>query len=590
LCRACAASGPTIRGSARHRLAIDLLEDRLAPAVLTVTTLLDNIAGSLRAEVFLAKDGDVVQFDASLSGQITLTTGEIDVTQSITINGPGSDVIAVSGNHNGRVFNVASNHNVAMTGLTIRDGQLTGQGKGAGILVAGTLSLRNCVLTNNSTSSAYAAEGGAMYVTGRLSLNHSTVSNNSAYDGGGIYYTTTAVERIRNSTIAHNTAVDDGGGIYHGLTGTGSTLIADGMLLSGNSASSGGGIWNNHKAIITNSTLSNNNALGSTAIGGGAVLNFYSALNITSSVITGNSATGNSKGGGGIYNQQGVLTVDSSTIANNSTLKSGGGLLNFGTATFVNDTLAQNSGANGGGVYNTDGFGYGNGFKLIVDSSTIAGNTTSGKGGGIDNVLVANITTVTMTNVIVAQNAASTGNDISGPIVPTSDHNLVGDGNGSSGLIDGVNGNQVGFYQTIDPKLGPLQNNGGLTPTMALLVGSPALDAGNNTGAPVWDQRGAGYPRIVNGTIDIGAFEVQDTTGPAGAPRVLVTAPLPVPASVGLPQPVPKHPSHVQPPADPAPAALAARTRVSSARGTNAALPRIAGYDIGADPLDWGWF
>jgi hypothetical protein len=55
--------------------------------------------------------------------------------------------------------------------------------------------------------------------------------------------------------------------------------------------------------------------------------------------------------------------------------------------------------------------------------------------------------------------------------------------------------------------LGPLQDNGGPTQTMALLSGSPAIDAGDNTGAPDTDQRG--FARIVGGTIDIGAFEVQ---------------------------------------------------------------------------------
>jgi hypothetical protein len=65
----------------------------------------------------------------------------------------------------------------------------------------------------------------------------------------------------------------------------------------------------------------------------------------------------------------------------------------------------------------------------------------------------------------------------------------------------------------VDPMLGPLQDNGGPTWTMALLPGSPAIDVGDNTDAPDWDQRGEGFPRIVNGVIDIGAFEVQPAGG-----------------------------------------------------------------------------
>src|SRR5262249_46396968 len=94
-------------------------------------------------------------------------------------------------------------------------------------------------------------------------------------------------------------------------------------------------------------------------------------------------------------------------------------------------------------------------------------------------------------------------------LVSQADHNLIGIGDGSTGLIDGQNGNQVGTAaHPLDPKLGPLQYNRGPTPTMALLPGSPAFDAGDNAAAPgPTDQRG--LPRIVNGIIDIGAYEVQ---------------------------------------------------------------------------------
>src|SRR5262249_41121260 len=91
--------------------------------------------------------------------------------------------------------------------------------------------------------------------------------------------------------------------------------------------------------------------------------------------------------------------------------------------------------------------------------------------------------------------------DLSGS-VSSQGHDLIGDASGCEGfdptdLLD------------LDPLLGPLQDNGGPTLTMSLLPGSPAIDAGDNTGAPVWDQRGHGFRRIVDGRIDIGAFEVQ---------------------------------------------------------------------------------
>jgi hypothetical protein len=91
--------------------------------------------------------------------------------------------------------------------------------------------------------------------------------------------------------------------------------------------------------------------------------------------------------------------------------------------------------------------------------------------------------------------------------VTSQGHNLIGDGTGGSGYDPT---DLVGTADNpIDPLLGPLQDNGGPTFTMALLPGSAAIDAGDNTGASDWDQRDAPFRRIVNGTIDIGAFEVQ---------------------------------------------------------------------------------
>jgi hypothetical protein len=81
-------------------------------------------------------------------------------------------------------------------------------------------------------------------------------------------------------------------------------------------------------------------------------------------------------------------------------------------------------------------------------------------------------------------------------------HNLIGNTTSGSGYAPSD-------LLEVDPKLGPLQNNGGTTLTHALLPGSPAINAGDNNWAPKWDQRGTGFPRIVNGTIDIGSFEVQ---------------------------------------------------------------------------------
>ena len=119
----------------------------------------------------------------------------------------------------------------------------------------------------------------------------------------------------------------------------------------------------------------------------------------------------------------------------------------------------------------------------------------------------------TLDNTLIALNTSGTGtpDDISGTVSSASAYNLIGTG-GSGGLVNGTNGNQVGVA---DPGLGPLAYYGGPTQTIALVPGSPAIDAGSNalavdptTGQPLTtDQRGPGFLRIVNGTVDIGAYE-----------------------------------------------------------------------------------
>ncbi len=117
----------------------------------------------------------------------------------------------------------------------------------------------------------------------------------------------------------------------------------------------------------------------------------------------------------------------------------------------------------------------------------------------------------TIDNTIVALNTAGSDNDIGNPVSSASANNLIGT-SGNSGLVNGVNGNQV---DVANPGLGPLADNGGPTQTIALLSGSPAIAAGSTalavdpaTGQPLaTDQRG--FPRVVGNSIDIGAFEVQ---------------------------------------------------------------------------------
>jgi hypothetical protein len=228
--------------------------------------------------------------------------------------------------------------------------------------------------------------------------------------------------------------------------------------------------------------------------------------------------------GGGIFNG-GDLLVENTLIANNVVagdfFGNGGGIANggctnesycaypAGTVRVVNSTIAHNLAfAAGDGLGEALGGGISSRPEGIVtlSHSTVAENRVKryhayvqAKGGGI-----ASVGTLQVRNSIIAGNDAMTaGDDLFGTLA-SSGYNVFQNSNGGSGYSehDALN---------VDPLLGPLTDNGGPTQTMALLPGSPAIDSGDNANAPEFDQRGPGFPRIVNGTIDRGAFEVQPT-------------------------------------------------------------------------------
>jgi predicted outer membrane repeat protein len=225
-------------------------------------------------------------------------------------------------------------------------------------------------------------------------------------------------------------------------------------------------------------------------------------MSVVDATISDNSSEG---GGGAILsgnlNFGAQLTVTGCTISGNSAASGGGGIANFANVTVTDSTLSSNSAGFGGGMANYFGM-------LTVIGSTLSDNHANGTGGGIIQI----IGQIRLRNTIVAGNTGFDSSDLFGTF-NSQGHNLIGDSTGGNGFIDT---DLVGTSDNpIDPLLGPLQDNGGPTFTMALLDGSPAIDAGDNTDAPEWDQRGPGFPRIVgiidpdNPIIDIGAFEVQ---------------------------------------------------------------------------------
>src|SRR5262249_30880637 len=154
-------SGTPVRRTPRRptgsRLKVEALEDRSLPSTFTVLNLLDSGPDSLRAAVAAANanpGADTIDF--AVTGTIGLTSGELDITDSVTINGPGASALTVSGNQDSRVFGIAGNPTVTIANLTVAGGWTT-DSPGGGISVAGgTVTLDHVTVTGNA---AYGLDG-----------------------------------------------------------------------------------------------------------------------------------------------------------------------------------------------------------------------------------------------------------------------------------------------------------------------------------------------------------------------------------------------------------------------------------------------
>jgi hypothetical protein len=498
-----------------------------APAItITVTNTNDSGPGSLRQALSIANDGDTI--DATgVSGTILLTSGELQVTHNLTIHGPGAGNLAVNGNATFRVLeNFASN--VAISGFTITNGAASGN-NGGGILNHGGFTLSDSSIVSNTTAS----RGGGIYSDGggTLTVTNSTIISNVSGVGGGIAADSVTVT-VSNSTIEGNTG--ESGGIWAKMT----QLTVTNSTISGNSNGNGnigwgGGIYSQSAPgtlTVTNSVISGNWVVGGD---GGGIAADSTTVTVSNSTIDGNMG----QNGGGIWAYISQLTVMNSTISGNSSVGGnaawGGGIYierYSGTLiTVTNSTISGNNATTGGG-----GIWNGNQNGLTVKDSTLSGNSAS-VGGSLWN---ENGGAVQIANTILT--AGASGETImNGGTFTSLGYNLASDGGG--GVLTGP-----GDQTNINPRLGPLQDNGGPTFTHALLYASPAINAGNPsfTPPPFYDQRGPGFDRVRNGRIDIGSFEVQEpaptpTPTPTSTPRVTPT-PRVRPTARPHPAPVPR--------------------------------------------------
>jgi len=264
-----------------------------------------------------------------------------------------------------------------------------------------------------------------------------------------------------------------------------------------------GGLFNGGTLTLNNSMITNNIGSGIYTLG---------TMIVNNSTISGNKTLGT---GGGIYNSSGMLTLNNSTVRDNVSSSYGGGIFNASsTLTLNNSSVIGNiaTGTNGGG-----GIFHCSGCTLTINNSTISGNTAlNAGGGGILNVgtLLINNTTIsnnkakmggginmnsgsaTLQNTILAMNNADTTPDCSGTVI-SSGYNLIGNNSGctfTSSTGDQLNVNpQLGTYPIGSPSY------------LALLTGSPAIDAGNPATCLATDQRGISRPQ--GSVCDVGAYE-----------------------------------------------------------------------------------
>jgi hypothetical protein len=221
-------------------------------------------------------------------------TGDLDITDSLTISGAGANATYVDGGAWDRVFEVHNGSIVSIQGVTIRNGAAPNYGGGL-----------------------YISDAGA-----QVNLNAVVVTGNSAVSGSGIYNVRSSLTAI-DTAIEANTAVDWGGGIYNER----GTVSLDRVTIAGNSAGKdGGGLYSFGSGALL--TLTNVTASGNTALGVGGGLYTNQDVTATNVTLAFNSAGG---GAGGIYQQSpGTVSLKNSILANNTGGNSNGALISLG--------------------------------------------------------------------------------------------------------------------------------------------------------------------------------------------------------------------------------------------------------------------
>jgi CSLREA domain-containing protein len=426
-------------------------------------------------------------YELSIAGTLEdlAATGDLDVTHDAIIIGEGAPFI--DGNGIDRVFEIHSSATVEISTILIRGGE---EQVGAGIRNHGSLTMHGGVVANNTGvfpgGIMGGSSGGGIFSDGTLVLENTQIRENSADMGGGVEIVGPGTLDMSGSgaMINGNIAHETGGGL---AVGTGAEATLTTVDIWRNEAGyDGGGIFNGG-IIHLNQSVVHENTSGSVA---GGLVNYYGA----ETWVTETRFENNEAPQGGAIQTGGLVTLYQSSITNNYATSGAGGGVYVDAAVpglhLYNTTVSNNTAGGpglGGGIHN-------NGGDVWLEWVTVAENERI----GIVNTAGG---TIAIENSIVAYNTAS---------------NCTGIGLGSGGynIEDGVSCNftDVSDISSTDPLLGPLTNNGGLTPTHALLTGSPAIDSASPDMCTAIDQRGVTRPQ--GSQCDRGAYE-KDVLVPA---------------------------------------------------------------------------
>ncbi len=490
-----------IRAAHPFRPGLEVLEQRALLSTFTVVDLGDDGSGSgrqgdLRYCIDAAnaddKANDRIVFQPGLAGTITLVQGELDITKSLEIDGPGADLVTISGNHQSGIFALTNDprlQNFRLADLTVADGTgildpFFGNFRAGGGLYdyspSAAVTLTRCTFAGNAVSGPVDFGGAVAMGSGTLVMDSCTLVDNSAGNSGGAIALPSNYSQVTliNCTISGNTALNDSA-IYNL-----GELTLDHCTVADNVASSDA-IYN-----------------GDTILSGG-----FGTVTITGSRIEGNEGSHSS-----VVNIGFRMVITDSTIADNL---GGGGIANYGSMMINGSTISGNVDMHNyaGGIYAFD-TGIATGSDLEVANSTISGNTSTAVGGIRLSTKLASLelTSCTITNNsgvlgglqvfrnnntgdaarAVVRNSIIAGNDggfpdVEGPVLSLG-YNLIGQTDGSTGWgatdLTGTSRNPL------DPQLSSLQDNGGPTLTHAPAITSPAHLHGDPSLFGSFDQRG----------------------------------------------------------------------------------------------------